>query len=251
MPETGVEEREQSTGETEDQNEDAVCIEKEDEVIYANAPDRHMQSDVVLDASAGFDDRDFTSESPDVMEPPEDMTPPDCEDIVFIDDFGHHSHRVPQDIKPQTDIDDEEEKKKIGLSVSLHEELRMAILKKADEHRAREAKALHVTEQEIAPHFLCDTANNSNSKVESEKQEEKRKAGNKYDMRREEDFVTSGRLENMMSLTSVLASCAAEKGKAMNMNQSEESFGCDQEDEEGSGSEETIGPPDQKDDVLR
>ena len=132
------------------------------------------------------------------------------------------------------ELDEEEERRKIGLSVSLHEELKMAILKKADEHRAREAKVLRVSEQEVAPHFLCPDLNEKRDPEigAAKPDDEKSKNGDEFEKRRKEVFESNGHLVNMMTLTSALASCAAERGKAMNMNQSEENFGSDSDHEE-------------------
>lgn len=141
----------------------------------------------------------------------------------------------PHDCGYVDEFNDEEDKKKIGLSVSLHEELKSAILKKADEHRAREAKVLRVPEEEIAPYFLCqdpviEKADPVIGMGKADDEESKR--GDEFENRRKEVFESNGHLVNMMTLTSALASCAAERGKAMNMDQREENFGSDSDPEE-------------------
>ena len=63
---------------------------------------------------------------------------------------------------------DEEFNPRIGLSISLHDELKDAILKKADEHQGREAKALGVSIEEVTPHFYQESKKESTVKTERE-----------------------------------------------------------------------------------
>ena len=123
--------------------------------------------------------------------------------------------------------------RKMGFPVCLHDELKQAILKKADEHRTREAKALNVSEREVAPHFLTNDqppAPVQESKVLITNLEEKCSRNQKSYESRRMDFLSSmNNCANRMNLTSLLASTAAQT--AMHMNQCEDHFGSESESE--------------------
>lgn len=50
----------------------------------------------------------------------------------------------------------QDETRRVGFSVSLHEELKYAIIRKASEHRRREAAALGITEEQVESLYLTE-----------------------------------------------------------------------------------------------
>ena len=175
----------------------------------------------------------------------------DCEYEVFLSDFGDSNPRVSSGTQEEPLLDLEAEERRIGLSVSLHEELRQAILKKADEHRAQEAKVLHVAEHELASHFLRheedglaggDDSSGESAANQSDKRslvgqqpppqhQEEEGAKEAASAGDDEGSVMPSSLENRMTLGGFLAAAVVQRGKAMHLNQREERFGEDNEEE--------------------
>jgi hypothetical protein len=148
-------------------------------------------------------------------------------------------------------IDDEDDNPRIGLSISLHDELKDAILKKADEHQEREAKALGIPVEEVTPHFFHESKSETSKTEEVNENRDHRSVTHRTFTTSQKSFkiqsfqtfkvVNGGTVSevpseslssfSLNSFPSMLAKVVVEKGKNMNFNQEEECFGEDDNEE--------------------
>lgn len=161
------------------------------------------------------------------------------------------------------DLDDEDDNPRIGLSISLHDELKDAILKKADEHQEREAKALGIPVEEVTPHFFHESKSETSKTEEVNGDGTSQRSFTKRTVETTQRSFTvqsfqafkvtdvmngvpgfdttsfghslhnqamhSSNSSNITSFPSLLAAVAVERSKDMKVNQSEECFEDDDE----------------------
>lgn len=104
---------------------------------------------------------DDASSPPSMMPMMDSSTLPDYE--IFQAEVAKHSaNETTKENTDESNCDGSASNfvinKRIGMAVSLHDELRCAIINKASEHRKREAAALGITEDEVESLYLTRNA---------------------------------------------------------------------------------------------
>ena len=122
--------------------------------------------------------------------------------------------------------------KRIGMAVSLHDELRFAIINKASEHRKREAAALGITEDEVESLYLTrdvdarssDILANSRASRQQEMNAMRIEMANvqRELMKSQENDLSASRAANIFHPSHIHASLLA---ATSSISQSEEHFG--------------------------
>lgn len=130
-----------------------------------------------------------------------------------------------------------EYKKKIGISIALNQELKDALLVKSNEHRAREAKALGVSIDQVPQQSLSGDATQRKVKEIAPDTEA---SGYKENLSRSQMLAAESVQSTQCSFSNqllggILARGAAEKSKKFNVFQAEDNFG-DSSDSDSEGS---------------
>lgn len=128
-----------------------------------------------------------------------------------------------------------EQKRSIGISVNLNEELKQALMTKASEHREREAKALGIPVENVPAQLLDfqvqkEIDDDVPNIIDNQYANKSNAIGGDY-LNNERQIMREsyGRTSNFGS---VLAQIAAEKSKAYNVCLESECFGDSSEEED-------------------
>lgn len=87
----------------------------------------------------------------------------------------------------------------MGISVSLHEELKFAIIRKASEHRKREAAALGIPEQDVESLYLTEGNSESTLLADRNLMRQQEMDQMRHEMLRQQELIKIG--ENSWSIS--------------------------------------------------